>query len=455
MGMPQTFRRPRSNACALIRACASPSPAPGSHPVTRPLLSALTIVALLLAGCASTPAAAPGDRAALALAARADASNFIVVAVANEPGPRSVHAGSTPRGYTDGAGYGVSDGARRTMHALAGRYHLQPVAAWPISLLHLHCAVFALPAGTTRAALLQQLQTDGRVALAEALQDYSVRSAQADPYAAAQSGNERMDIRAAHRISRGRGVRIALIDTGLASDHPDLRGRVDAQRNFVDGDARRFQLDRHGTAIAGVIAANADNGVGIAGVAPEAQLLALKACWQLQEGRDDARCNSFTLAQALASAVELKANIINLSLSGPPDRLLEALAERAMREGIIIVGPDGDGPSFPGGLRNVLGVARSEDHAAGPEVLQAPGREVLTLAPGGRYDFSSGSSIATGEITGVTALLLARKPELDAQRVHALLRDATDTVTTSAGTARTVNACRALERLTGEHGCVK
>jgi subtilisin family serine protease len=421
----------------------------------RLLLPALTIAAVLLAGCASAPAAAPGDQAALALAARADASRFIVVAVANEPGQRAVHAGSTPRGYAGGAGYLVSDGARRTMRALAGRYHLQPVDAWPISLLHLHCAVFALPAGAARASVLQQLQTDGRVALAEPLQDYSVRSAQSDPYAPVQAGNERMEIGAAHRISRGRGVRIALIDTGLASDHPDLRGRVEVLRNFVDSDARRFQLDRHGTAIAGVIAANANNGVGIAGVAPESQLLALKACWQLQEGSDAARCNSFTLAQALASAVELRANIINLSLSGPPDRLLEALAERAMREGIIIVGPDGDGPSFPGSLRNVLGVARSEDPATGPDVLQAPGREVLTLAPGGRYDFSSGSSIATGEITGVTALLLARDPALDARRVRTLLRDATDSVTTSAGTARTVNACRALETLTGQRDHLK
>ena len=423
--------------------------------MANPLLPALSIAALLLTGCASAPDTAPPDRDTLALASRADASNFIVVAVANDPGQRPVNAGSTPRGYSAGDGYAVSDGARRTMHALAGQYRLQPVAAWPISLLHLQCAVFALPAGSTREAVLQRLQSDNRVALAEPLQDYSVRSAQADPYAAEQSGNERMDISAAHRMSRGRGVRIALIDTGLASDHPDLRGRVDAQRNFVDGDARRFQLDRHGTAIAGVIAANADNGVGIAGVAPEAQLLALKACWQLQEGRDEARCNSFTLAQALASAVELKANIINLSLSGPPDPLLEALAERAMSEGIIIVGPGGDSPSFPGSLRNVLGVARSEDRSANPDVLQAPGREVLTLAPGGRYDFSSGSSIATGEITGVTALLLARKAGLDARRVHTLLHDSTDTVSTAAGPARTVNACRALAELVGINDCKK
>ena len=111
-----------------------------------------------------------------------------------------------------------------------------------------------------------------------------MRTAAPDPYSSVQPGHERMDIASAHRWSRGRGVRIALIDTGLDSAHPDLRGRIDLERNFVDEDARRFQLDRHGTAIAGVIAANADNGVGIVGIAPEARLLALKACWQLQEG---------------------------------------------------------------------------------------------------------------------------------------------------------------------------
>ena len=416
---------------------------------------ATAFILLLLAGCATTSGRRTAGAEALALASRADASNFIVVAVSNDPGLPAMHPGSTARGYGEVEGYLVGDGARRAMHAVESDYHLRPVAAWPINLLHLQCAVFALPGGVTRAAILARLQSDGRVALAEPLQDYSVRSTQADPYAAVQSGNDRMDIGQAHRMSRGRGVRIALIDTGLASDHPDLQGRVDVQRNFVDTDARQFQLDRHGTAIAGVIAANADNGVGIAGVAPEARLLALKACWQLQDGQDDARCNSFTLAQALASAVELKARIINLSLTGPPDPLLAALAERAMREGIIIVGPEGDGPSFPGSLHNVLGVARSEDQTVGAGVLQAPGREVLTLAPGGRYDFSSGSSIATGEITGVTALLLARESGLDARRVHALLSDATDTVTTPAGPARAVNACRALATLTNTHDCRK
>lgn len=407
---------------------------------------------LLVVACASGGGASAVRPAALATATQTHSENFIVLAVSNEPDRIATRPGSTGRSY-GAAAYGVSEGARRTMRTLATEYRLQAIAAWPIGPLQLHCAVLAIPAGVTREVMLERLRTDHRVALVEPLQDYNVQTAAPDPYAGVQTGNQRMDISQAHRVSRGRGVRIALIDTGLASDHPDLRGRIDVQRNFVDDDPRRFQLDRHGTAIAGVIAADADNGVGISGIAPEARLLALKACWQLQDGHDDARCNSFTLAQALASAIELKASIINLSLTGPPDPLLSALAERAVRAGIIIVGAEGDGPSFPGSLSHVLGVARSEDRSAAAGVLQAPGREVLTLAPGGRYDFFSGNSIATGEITGIMALLLAKESGLNVTRAHELLSAATDTVVTAQGPSRSVNACRALAALAGTGDC--
>jgi len=422
--------------------------------VFSPRLYALPAV-LLLAACVTAGPATEMRSATLSPEARANPGNYIVVAVANDPDPVATHAGSTGRSYSGGTDYAVSDGARRALRELAGEYRLQPVAAWPIGLLHMQCAVLALPDGAAREAMLERLRSDARVALVEPLQDYTVRTAAPDPYAGVQAGNERMDVTAAHRLSRGRGVRIALIDTGLDSDHPELRGRVDVQRNFVDADAQRFQLDRHGTAIAGIIAANADNGVGIVGIAPEARILALKACWQLQPDRDDARCNSYTLAQALSAAIELKARVINLSLSGPPDALLAALATQAERAGIIIVGSQSDGPSFPGSLEHVLSVGRSEDARVASGVLQAPGREVLTLAPGGRYDFYSGSSISTGEISGVTALMIALRSGLDAHQAQALLSKATETTESPAGPVRSVNACMALAALTGASGCEK
>jgi len=422
-------------------------------------------LAAALLWLAAFPAAhcqsAPDSPAHLQAASRDDGSRFIVLAVTNAPATAMIRAGGTLRAYPAGNAYGVSDAARRTLRALARQYRLQPVAVWPIALLQMQCAVFAIPDEVTREQLLASLQGDRRVALAEPLNTFALQSAAppardtavADPYASVQAGNERMSISAAHHLATGRGIRIALVDTGIDSSHPDLRGRVDVQRNFVDRDAQQFQRDRHGTAIAGVLAANAGNGQGIVGVAPDAQLLALKACWQLQPDRDEARCNSFTLAQALASAVELKAQIINLSLTGPPDPLLAALAEQAMRKGIVIVGPGTATPSFPGGLAQVLSVARSEDHDVAVSTLQAPGRDVLTLAPGGQYGFSSGSSISTAEISGVAALLLSRDSRLDAARLHQLLQDASDSRDTSSGPSRSVNACHAVAQLVAGADC--
>lgn len=437
-------------------------------PVSAPLLAALVLalLAVVHANPARAAASAATSDAGLLAATRSDDTRFVVVAVANDPVTALVRSGGTARAYGGGSAYAVSDAARRALKALSRQYRLQEVSAWPIALLHMHCAVFAIPDGVARAALLAQLQADPRVSLAEALNTYELQGSSAAPDSAApgapaasdgsdelHAGNERMSISAAHRLATGRGIRIALIDTGLDSSHPDLHGRIEAQRNFVDADQQQFQRDRHGTAIAGVLAANAGSGKGIVGVAPEAQLLALKACWQLQQGRDAARCNSFTLAQALASAVDLHAQIINLSLTGPPDPLLSALAQQAQHRGIVIVGPASAAPSFPGGMASVLSVARSEDHDVAAGLLQAPGRDVLTLAPGGQYGFSSGSSISTAEIAGVAALLLSRDAHLDAVRLQQLLQDASDSRDTSSGPSRSVNACHAVALLVAGADC--
>ncbi len=83
-----------------------------------------------------------------------------------------------------------------------------------------------------------------------------------------QSGFRSIDAAAAQQWSRGERVRVAVIDTGVDAAHPDFGGRVVVQRNFVDADARRFGQDRHGTAVAGIISAAANNKLGIVGVAP-------------------------------------------------------------------------------------------------------------------------------------------------------------------------------------------
>ena len=419
-------------------------------------MSRLLLVTLLLmfAGCATTPA----DNS---VAVRDHPEQYLVLAVHNDADSGAIRAGSVARAYDAGNAYSQSARARKLLQDIAHDYRMQSISSWPIQLLGMQCVVFKPMDNASRADLIEKLQHDPRVMLAQPLNSFSsnttssapahdANSGYNDTYVSLQQGMQRMGVDDAHRWSRGRGVKIAVIDTGMDSTHPDLKGRITAQRNFVDNNQSQFELDRHGTAVAGVIAANLNNNAGIVGVAPEARLFALKACWQLQPGRDDARCNSFTLAQAVAGAIELHAHIINLSVIGPDDPLLDALIKQAQLTGIIVVGAtDAEGQAaFPAHLPGVIGVAAMEHPVANAHVVNAPGRDVLTLIPGGHYDFSSGSSIATGEISGTIALLLASnasKSILDSQHLRELLLQSTET--NASDNLSSVNACRALAQL--------
>jgi len=430
----------------------------------------LLAIALMTSGCAFNPA--PVDDMDTAVLEHPE--QFLVLAVHNDGDSGSLRTGSIARGYEVGSGYSQSARARQLLRHIAHDYRLQSISSWPIQALGMQCVVFKPLNAGARDELIAKLQHDPRVLLAQPLNSFSSNTnttsdttgAEAtrnqksnDTYVSLQQGMQRMDINAAHRWSRGRGVNIAVIDTGMDSTHPDLKGRISEQHNFVGSSNSRFELDRHGTAVAGVMAANLNNNTGIVGVAPEARLFALKACWQLQADRDDARCNSFTLAQALASAIDLHAHIINLSVVGPDDRLLAALIKQAQLAGIIVVGAaDSNGEAaFPSHIPGVIGVVAMEQSSTASDsnqLVTAPGRDVLTLTPGGRYDFSSGSSIATAEISGTVALLLATQPRstvLNSDLLYQLLRRSTERNATDQFAS--VNACRALSQLLRQPGC--
>jgi Subtilase family len=406
----------------------------------------LTVIWLLLA-CAACSVAPSGD-ATPPLAMRTDPGMFIVVTVRNDQVPLSSRAGSTLRGYESAGTYSAGAFARSAVQSLARTYGLNEVSAWPISELGIHCVVFELPAGETPAAMLARLHHDHRVESAQPLNSFATRaSTYNDPYGQLQTNLDSMGVVAAHRWSRGAGVNIAIVDTGADTQHPDLAGRVVDQQNFVDADAASFQRDRHGTAIAGVIAADSDNRIGIVGIAPEARLHVYKSCWQIDS--TGASCNTFTLAKGLAAAITSRVHIVNLSLAGPTDPLLTRLVVRGQERGIVFVGAatpavagSTDDNAFPTGIAGVLKVAASESGDAG-DALRAPGTDVLTLAPDGRYDFVSGNSLATASVTATVALLLSLDRKIDAERLEQLLSEPA-----RAAASRGVNACAALARLT-------
>ena len=423
-----------------------------------PIASLGLLISVLVSACANlgTVHAKP-----IPEQARADAARYIVVTLRNEPRAQAEHPGSTPRGYDAAGRYGLTGSANRQARALERDYGLRQVSAWPIATLHVHCIMFQLPGASSRGTVMAQLGSDRRVESVQPLNEFTTQSvpevldAQTDvvpvgvpyndPYARLQVSLRELAVIEAQRRTRGAGVQVAVIDTGMDFDHPDLKGQVIARRNFVDDDAGRFQHDTHGTEVAGVIAAVADNGIGIVGIAPKAHLIALKACWQSMAGVA-AACNSFTLAQALEAAIVAHADIVNMSLAGPADPLLTRLIERGAAQGTIFVGAAGraGAASFPADLDPVLAVDAAEDSSGNPSHLQAPGHDVLTLVPGGHYDFASGSSLAAAEISGIVALLLDERPHLDVSAVRSLLLHSSHRVDSPSGQLSTVDACAAL-----------
>jgi Subtilase family len=410
----------------------------------------------LLSGCGTTGVRI--ESKALGGVPAQSSDGFIIAAVDNDPNSFLAPAGGTPRGYDNIVPYGATSTARARMRALEKDYGLREVSEWPIEPLHMDCAVLKIPEGADRAALLAGMSADPRVKLAEPLQTYSTRSSYNDPYLELERGFRQMDVIDAHLLSSGQGVKVAIIDTGADTQHEDLRGRIAAADNFVDSDTEQFRRDRHGTEMAGVIAAVANNHEGIVGVAPEARLLLFKACWQLHVEADAASCNSFTLARALVAAMDAQVQVVNLSLVGPDDPLLRGLIQAGMRRGIVFVGAASDTADGQRGLSQLPGiieVASTERRSPSDAAVYAPGNDILTLMPGGHYDFASGDSIATAEVTGVVALLLAENHNLTASATSKLLRDTSTRAKAPADGTGHVDACAAVVALLGRGTCAQ
>jgi subtilisin len=377
-----------------------------------PLTLLVVLVALLTAGCAGR-----ADYSRLGDSPSADERRLLVTFV-----DRTINRslpGNAQDSYRLHGQYSNSGWSERVAHALAERYQLQFIAQWPVTELGVSCVVYEVPETLPLLQVMNALQKDRDVSSVQQMQTFNVLNGMhsaikpySDPYLQLQTGFQSLGIEKLHRFSTGQGIRIALIDTGVDVDHPDLKGQISYSENVAPEPSDHDLAEIHGTAVAGVLSARADNGIGIAGIAPEAEILAFRACWPDKPGSLAARCNTFTLALALNQAIRLKSRIINLSLSGPEDPLLKMLIEKALSEGIIVIaavpGKDQSG-SFPADIPGVLAVGRGGE-ATKPSFI-APGQDILTTVPHESYDFMTGSSFATPHVAGIIALLLQLHPD--------------------------------------------
>jgi subtilisin family serine protease len=274
-------------------------------------------------------------------------------------------------------------------------------------LLGLDCHVLNVPSGQAPERVAEALSRDPGVEWAQPMNLYRARG-HGDPLYSVQPAALAWQLSDLHDLSTGRDVRVAVIDSGIDAQHPDLAGQVVLRENFVDG--RPLLAEQHGTAVAGIIAARADNGIGIVGVAPQARLLALRACWE--QTPQVTLCTSLGLAMALHFAIEHDAGVINLSLAGPPDRLLDRLIGIALSHAITVVAavdrrlPRG---GFPASRAGVIAVTDEAHDTQLPGALPAPAVDVPVTLPGGRWGFVSGSSYAAAHVAGLFALLRERR----------------------------------------------
>lgn len=252
-----------------------------------------------------------------------------------------------------------------------------------------------------------------------------------DPEWPAQWGPAAVGMPDAWDIEAGStAVKIAIVDSGIDADHPDLATvHLEIGTDFVERDADPQDENGHGTHVTGIAAAARGNGVGIAGMA-RATVLVIRVL------DDAASGNCLDVALAILEAVARGAHVVNLSLSCSADYApLHLAIQAANAAGVLVVasagnvGASGACPSFPGSYGEVLSVAALDSptgsawySCAGVSVdLAAPGTEVLSTWLGEGYASQSGTSMAAPHVSGLAALVKARWPGETAAGIRARL----------------------------------
>ncbi len=209
-------------------------------------------------------------------------------------------------------------------------------------------------------------------------------------------------------------ITVAVIDSGICGTHPDLGGRLLPGYDFVENDTDPQDDFGHGCGVAGVIAANFNNVEGIAGVAPNVQIMPLRVL----DGRGLGGYS--IIAEAIIYAVDNGADIINLSLAGPsPSFLLEDAVAYAAESGVVVIAAAGnngtEGAWYPAAYPSVIAVGSVEKDLSvssfsnfGDDIdVLAPGRDILTTSTNNGYQLMTGTSFAAPLVSGLAALALA------------------------------------------------
>lgn len=233
-------------------------------------------------------------------------------------------------------------------------------------------------------------------------------------------------------LATGKGVRVALVDTGIDYRHPEFGGRVDHGRDFTGTGTDGMDALFHGTHCAGTLGAGRGNG-GIVGVAPEVSLIPLKVIGPNGAG------SYATVATGITYAADLGVTAISISLAGrkPSQALADAVAYAVGKGALVVAAMGNEGgtdPDYPAACPGVMAVGATDDNDTlpnftncGPHLsVVAPGVEILSTMPDDGYDTFDGTSAAAPYVTGIAALLKQLHPTWTAAQLRARIEATAD-----------------------------
>jgi subtilisin family serine protease len=221
-----------------------------------------------------------------------------------------------------------------------------------------------------------------------------------------------------HRTTKGKGIKICMVDTPIDIYHSSFSNAHIDTLDFTDYTPNTTRSLLHGTLVAGVIASQNKH----IGVSPNVHLLSIGAFAYSKKAPYRLQGSSSDIAKAINSCIQYNADIINLSFTGGRDSLLKKVVTKAIEKGIVVIAAAGNGGHlgstiYPALIPGVLVATATDKNRKLYELanrgsfvdIAAPGVNVLTVAPGDKYELASGTSISTAHVSGIVALLLSQQ----------------------------------------------
>jgi subtilisin family serine protease len=318
------------------------------------------------------------------------------------------------------------DASPQAADAIAREERLRQLASQRLALIGTTMYRYQIVGTRSVATVVAALEADTRIATVQPNYLYTLQSERSGGLSEAQYVIPKMHLTEAHAISNGAKTLVAVIDSGIDRNHPEIATAV---KDSFDAGGVNGEPAVHGTAVAGIIAAHAE----LTGIAPQAHILAVRA-FSSTDANTAARGTTYNIRAGIEWAELHDARIVNMSFAGPQDPALSRELADGARRGVIFVAPVGnEGNSakslYPAADQNVIAVTATDrsdrilkdaNHCPA-NCVAAPGVDILVAEPGDAYGFLSGTSMAAAHVSGVVALLLDTQPDLGPKAVRDLL----------------------------------